>query len=88
MSYGVCKAFGDQVPDGGDEALVANPECVCPTAMAAMLCATGHMLECHYPMTCREAECDHYKRALEAEGYTDIDCLTDPPEPIEPGDVP
>jgi len=32
-----------------------------------MLCATGHMLECHHPMTCDEAECDHYKQAMERE---------------------
>lgn len=30
-------------------------------AMACMFCPYGHMLECHYPLTCDEAECSHYK---------------------------
>lgn len=29
--------------------------------MACMLCSYGHMLECHYPMTCEEARCSHYQ---------------------------
>lgn len=45
----------------------ANPECRCFTPVAAMFCPYGHMLECHYPMTCEEAECEHYKRDIEAE---------------------
>jgi hypothetical protein len=36
--------------------------CVCTTPMQAMFCPFGHMLECHYPMTCSEAHCDHYRR--------------------------
>jgi len=24
-----------------------------------MFCDEGHMLECHYGMTCEEAQCDH-----------------------------
>ncbi len=43
----------------------------CPTAgmtpMACMLCPYGHMLECHYPYTCEEAECHHYQQEMEAE---------------------
>lgn len=27
--------------------------------MACMICPTGHMLECHHPMTCEEANCYH-----------------------------
>lgn len=34
---------------------------------ACMLCDCGHMLECHFPNTCEEAECDHYKDALKLE---------------------
>jgi hypothetical protein len=30
-----------------------------------MFCSYGHMLECHYPMTCEEAECEHYLREME-----------------------
>ncbi len=37
-----------------------NPDCQCFNPMAAMVCPTGHMLECHYPLSCEEAECDHY----------------------------
>lgn len=37
--------------------------------MACMFCPYGHMLECHYPLTCDEAECSHYQRELAAEGY-------------------
>ncbi len=36
----------------------------CPRGMAhgaaCMFCPYGHMLECHYPKTCQEAECGHY----------------------------
>lgn len=44
----------------------SNPRCRC-SAMQAMFCAFGHMLECHYPHTCREAQCDHYLRQMENE---------------------
>jgi len=33
-----------------------------------MYCSYGHMLECHYPLTCDEAECDHYMSEMEEEG--------------------
>lgn len=33
--------------------------------MSCMFCMCGHMLSCHYPMTCEEAECDHYQREQE-----------------------
>jgi hypothetical protein len=35
--------------------------------MACMFCQCGHMTECHYPHTCEEAECSHYKAEMEAE---------------------
>ncbi len=41
-----------------------NPKCVCPNLMAAMFCTTGHMLECHYPMSCSEAECSHWEVSM------------------------
>ncbi|MFQ6076935.1 MAG: hypothetical protein ACE5Z5_12545 [Candidatus Bathyarchaeia archaeon] len=37
------------------------------TPMACMFCPYGHMLECHYPMTCEEAQCDHYLQEMEEE---------------------
>lgn len=38
-----------------------NPECKCwPNPMAAFFCMTGHLTECHWPMSCEEAECAHY----------------------------
>jgi hypothetical protein len=44
----------------------ANPECRC-NPMQAMMCPYGHMLECHYPKTCREADCQHSRRYREDE---------------------
>lgn len=38
-----------------------NPDCHCLTPLAAMFCMTGHMTECHYPMSCEEAQCGHLK---------------------------
>lgn len=47
-----------------------NPICQCyPNMMSCMFCPYGHMLECHYPMTCEEAECDHYQ--IETNEYDD-----------------
>jgi hypothetical protein len=37
--------------------------------MACMFCPYGHMLECHWPYTCEEAECSHYQQEVEAENY-------------------
>ena len=31
--------------------------------MACMFCSYGHMLECHYPLTCEEARCSHRAEA-------------------------
>lgn len=28
--------------------------------LACMFCPYGHILECHYPLTCSEAKCSHY----------------------------
>lgn len=37
-----------------------NHYCRCaPNLMAAFFCATGHMLECHWPYTCDQAGCSH-----------------------------
>jgi hypothetical protein len=41
---------------------VENRHCLCRRTgnpMAAFLCPTGHMLECHYPYDCGEAACGH-----------------------------
>lgn len=35
------------------------------TPMACMFCPYGHMLECHHPYTCEEAECSHYRAEME-----------------------
>lgn len=67
-TYGVCLALGGQKVQGTGEVVEANPACVCPTAHAAMFCATGHMLECHYPMSCEQADCEHYRRETEDDG--------------------
>lgn len=39
--------------------------------IACTFCSYGHMLDCHYPLTCEEAQCSHYREGLEAEGYAD-----------------
>ena len=33
---------------------------------ACLLCRCGHMLECHYPRTCDEAECSHARGGSES----------------------
>jgi hypothetical protein len=33
--------------------------------VSCMFCPYGHMLECHYPFTCDEAECSHYQEEME-----------------------
>jgi hypothetical protein len=30
------------------------------SAAACMLCDQGHLLECHFGMSCKEAQCSHY----------------------------
>jgi len=35
------------------------------TPMGCMLCEYGHMLACHYPMTCDEADCGLYDETEE-----------------------
>lgn len=45
-----------------------NPNCRCPNLLAAMFCMTGHMTECHYPMTCASAQCAHLPRYQEGDG--------------------
>ena len=29
--------------------------------VACMFCTFGHMLECHHPLNCREANCEHWQ---------------------------
>jgi len=44
--------------------VISMPWQSCPigavSPMACMFCPYGHMLECHHPYTCEEAECNHY----------------------------
>ena len=63
-NYGPCRAIGDQTfeVDGRKIVWEFNRLCHCNTPMAAMFCSFGHMLECHYPMRCLEAKCDHLSR--------------------------
>ena len=37
------------------------------TGAPAIFCPTGHMLECHYPLDCRQAACGHMPK------YEDLD---------------
>jgi len=36
--------------------------------VACTFCSFGHMLECHYPKTCEEAECSHWQESQLEEG--------------------
>jgi hypothetical protein len=49
--------------------------------MAAFFCMYGHMTECHFPKTCREAECAHWQaeRDLEEDTYGDLEESEDVP---------
>ena len=52
--------------------LANNGEKVPP--MRCMFCPYGHMLDCHHPFTCDEAECSHYSEDIEDdEDYFDQD---------------
>ena len=44
------------------------------TPMGCMFCEYGHMLECHHPMTCEEAECSHYEQEMEEEPGEEEPC--------------
>jgi len=35
--------------------------------MRAFFCGTGHATECHYPMTCAQADCGHMAMYRESE---------------------
>lgn len=48
--------------DLGTPEMPANPNCTC-NPLQATFCMHGHMLECHTPMTCQEAQCQHYERS-------------------------
>lgn len=39
--------------------------------MACQFCPTGHMTECHYPLTCSQAKCSHLSRYDEDAMYKD-----------------
>lgn len=52
-SMGAVKTSTGQCPLGG------------AGAMACMFCHFGHMTECHYPLTCEEADCSHYQAETE-----------------------
>lgn len=58
-SMGAVKTSLGECPLGG-----ASP-------MACMFCWYGHMTECHYPLTCEEAQCSHYQAEMDAEGELD-----------------
>ncbi|MBU1067857.1 hypothetical protein KKE60_08725, partial [Patescibacteria group bacterium] len=40
--------------------------------MACMFCQYGHLLECHHPYNCEEANCEHYQAAMEHEQDWDL----------------
>ncbi|MFW9973016.1 MAG: hypothetical protein ACFFDF_22715 [Candidatus Odinarchaeota archaeon] len=48
------------------ECPMEDNECVAP--MKCMFCPYGHMTECHFPLTCDEAECSHYQSQYQEDG--------------------
>jgi len=52
-----------------------NPWMECPIEkgrvqpMQCMFCSYGHMVECHYPLSCDEAQCSHSGGYDFTEGY-------------------
>lgn|GEM_PF-5516338 len=61
-------------PGGGYPLPQHNLACQCwPNLMRAFGCMTGHLTECHYPATCRQAQCSHLAK------YDDQDA---PPPPV------
>ena len=46
-SLGAIKTSSGQCPMGGT------------SPMACMFCQFGHMTDCHYPLTCEQANCSH-----------------------------
>ncbi len=68
-----CFAKSGEIPAGRFEPGVKLiQEGRCPTGqtnpIACMGCLCGHMLECHHPKTCEEAQCSHYQTAVEHAG--------------------
>jgi hypothetical protein len=58
--------------------------------IACMFCSSGHMLECHYPMDCQEAQCFHLTGYASCEDVFNLDSesededeLFDPPDACE-----
>ncbi len=33
--------------------------------ISCVLCSSGHLMDCHFPQSCEEAQCEHWKRAQE-----------------------
>jgi len=51
------------ISESEKEALKDNPNIFRQNPMFCMLnCHTGHITECHFPKSCREAKCSHYWR--------------------------
>jgi hypothetical protein len=42
--------------------LQPHPLCICENPMQAMFCPYGHMMECHLPLSCKEAQCSHLSK--------------------------
>jgi hypothetical protein len=53
--------MSQRYPRGMD--LIARGECPrrAVHGAACMFCQCGHLLECHYPKTCEDADCDHHR---------------------------
>ena len=57
-SLGIALTSNGQYPLGGT------------SPMACMFCQYGHMTDCHYPLTCEQANCSHYQsEVIDAGAY-------------------
>lgn len=55
--------FANAGVDNGGQWGPPNDACHCASLEMAMFCQTGHMVECHYPLSCKEAKCSHYQES-------------------------
>lgn len=66
--YGPSAGFRNKANITGAQKLpLPNPDCECPRIIQAMYCLTGHILECHFPIPCSEADCDYYRNDQEGD---------------------
>ena len=67
---GVAEEEADRIASKEVESLgvVKTSTGQCPlghaSSMACMFCRFGHMTNCHYPLTCEQADCSHHQSEI------------------------